>query len=229
MALHIPVTYLIQSVEGVVSEDGTPAYDIIMQDLVAEMTRPCAMALIMGTRTVTAAELAEGAATPRAELLQEINRLDQHELTDEERAAGGVSARRYLSFLDARSSTASLGFRIDSGKTLVDKKLDTLPLPRGLPLDALREEADVQSTFGTFVQCDRDVAAAFLLKLETFAAVTQAFRVEPSERARWAPDGHASAAAECARPQSARGRRVRAAAPPTAAPEMPIEMPPHSC
>ena len=81
-------------------------------------------------------------------------------------AAGGVTQLRYLRYLDERSSTASLGFRVDAGKTVVDGKLDTLPMPPGVTLDGLREEADVATAISIFLQQDADLAAACRLKVQ---------------------------------------------------------------
>jgi len=88
-------------------------------------------------------------------------------------AAGGVTQLRYLRYLDERSSTASLGFRVDAGKTVVDGKLDTLPMPPGVTLDGLREEADVATAISIFLQQDADLAAACRLKVETFLAALE--------------------------------------------------------
>ena len=63
LAPHIPIIYSIDPVdedadgEVDVTADGKFVYDIRMQDLVAPMTRPCALALVMGCRTVTQEDL----------------------------------------------------------------------------------------------------------------------------------------------------------------------------
>jgi hypothetical protein len=99
--------------------------------------------------------------------------VDPSAASDAERAAGGISRQRYLSFLDERSSTASLGFRIDGAKTLYDGSLDLLPLPEGVTLPTLRDEAAVVDSIGVFLQHDSGLASAFLTKLQVLAAVVE--------------------------------------------------------
>ena len=89
-------------------------------------------------------------------------------------AAGGVSFRRYLEYLDERTSTSTLGFRVDACKTMIYGALDQLPLPDGVPsLGALQSEAHVSSALSAFLQHDPALAAAVCLKLETLSAALQ--------------------------------------------------------
>ncbi|KOO20850.1 calcium calmodulin-dependent protein kinase kinase 1 [Chrysochromulina tobinii] len=176
LAPHIPATYSIGPAD-VLLPDGSEAHDIVMEDLVAGMTRPCAMALVMGTRTVTAADLAQGEA--RADLLRAVDELDPNSVMAVERERGGLTQARYLAFLDARSSTSTLGFRLDSAKTMVNGKLDALPLPEGVELDALREESHVSAAIAKFVQHDTQIANALFLKLKTLLNALQQSKFFP--------------------------------------------------
>jgi len=166
------VVYSVTKAEGQLDSEGREMFDIRMQDLVSGMIRPCAMALVMGTRTITPDEFTAQASEPRQDLLGAMEAIDKEAPTPEDRDAG-ISQRRYLSFLDERSSTATLGFRIDAFKTMVDGALCTLPLPEGLTLARLREERDVVRAVSVFVQHDKDIAAAFLLKLESLMAALE--------------------------------------------------------
>ena len=89
-------------------------------------------------------------------------------------AAGGVNFRRYLEFLDGRTSSATLGFRVDACKTMICGALDELPLPDGVAsLGALQSEEHVSSALSTFLQHDPALAAAVSMKLETLSAALQ--------------------------------------------------------
>ena len=95
-------------------------------------------------------------------------------LSDEERTRGEVSRRRYLSFVDGVSSTASLGFRIDAAMTLVGGEMRQLPLPDGVCcLEGLQKEAQLEEALATFVQRDGALARAVLRKLQAVAAAQQ--------------------------------------------------------
>ena len=135
------------------------------------------MALVMGTRTVTAADLAQAEARP--DLLRAVDELDPSSPTAAERERGGLTQARYLAFLDARSSTSTLGFRLDSAKTMVNGRLDALPLPEGVELDALREESQVSAAIAKFVQHDTQIANALLLKLKTLLNALQQSKFFP--------------------------------------------------
>lgn len=67
-------------------------------------------------------------------------------LTPAEQTATAVSRARYLEFLDVRSSTRTLGFRIDGAKTIAHGELADLPPPEGhASLGTLRSDDDVLS------------------------------------------------------------------------------------
>ena len=189
LAVHLPVLYDIHPAapdsddgEGLpaghttstgVAAGGRPAFDIFMQDLVAPMVRPCALALLMGSRTVTAAEmeLDSEETSRRGDLLTAMCDIDPAAPTPEEHTAGGVTAVRFLNFLDATSSTTTLGFRIDAGKTVTDGALTALPLPAGhTSFNTLREEADIAASFVAFLQSDAELAATFAQKVQALHA-----------------------------------------------------------
>ena len=187
LAPHIPVIYSVseasapagapeeaptdKSHRGSSSMNEEEVYEVRMQDLATGMTRPCAMAFVMGTRTATPDDFEPYASAPRAELLEACRSLDPKSVTPQDEAAGGVSQLRHLDILDSLSSTASLGFRIDAAKTVVDGALDTLPLPEGhKSLATLKEEGDVAAALSTFVQGDESIAKAAAIKLDVICA-----------------------------------------------------------
>lgn len=184
LAPHVPLLYSI----GPVDEDGDgevdqtadgrwELYDVRVHDLVAAMTEPCAMGIVMGTRTLTSLELADESAVAelgQPRLLEALTAIDSAAPTAEEVRAGGVSPRRFLSALDALSSTSSLGFRIDAARTVIEagatsleSKLGPLPLPEGTSFSTLKKEADIIAAFCTFFQCDASIATAALRKVQT--------------------------------------------------------------
>ena len=178
--MHLPIMYEIRIVDEVgdgeadVTPDGRRIYDILMQDLVAPMTRPCALALVMGTRTVTRTELASAEEPGEARLLEAMTQIDAAAPSDAEKAAGGVSALRFPSFLDESTSTAALGFRIDAAKTVVDGALEVLPLPDGCTsFNTLRDEAAIVQAFVTFLQSDAALATAFAQKVQSLRAALE--------------------------------------------------------
>jgi len=186
LAMHIPIIYSSGAVDedgdgsvdktnvttfgGVTGGEADDVHDIRMQDLVAEMTRPCAMSLILGTRTLTPADLEDKDPQPSAKLLEAAEQIAPGGPTAEERAAGGVTFRRYLELLDSTSSTQSLGFRVDASKTMVDGALDALPLPDNVTLGTLKEEDDLVAAFLAFLQKDKGIAMNIVMKLESLEA-----------------------------------------------------------
>jgi serine/threonine protein kinase len=149
-------------------------FEIRMQDLAAGMTVPCAMGILLGVRTVVADDFApEAQADLQPERLDRMLEFDPSAVTEADKAAGGVSLLRYLTFLDEHASTAQLGFRIDASRTVVNGELADLPLPAGKYLETLKEESDVCKAFATFLQYDVALAKAFVVKLETLIAALQ--------------------------------------------------------
>lgn len=65
----------------------------------------------MGVRCFAESELKS--TKPRADMYEKVRQTDPSELTAEEIAQGSITKARYLKLRDCRSSTASLGFRID--------------------------------------------------------------------------------------------------------------------
>lgn len=146
LAPHVCILYAVTP-----SEDEQSA-EIQMQDLTGTMKDICAMALVMGSRTVTSDDLAQDAATPRPDLFALMEAANASALTAEEKAAGSVSQARYLSFVDACSSTSTLSFRIDAAKTARDGVSTPLPLPEGQALGTLRAEEHIIAAFTSYLQ-----------------------------------------------------------------------------
>ena len=177
LAPYLPVLYsttpMDESDEACDSKLESDAVDICMQDVNAPMVVPCAMTITMGCRTVLGSDFAPAALPEGAEsaLLISMMKIDDSAATEEELAAGGISLRRYLGFLDSISSTSSLGFRIDAAKA-VDAvgRLSTLSLPKNKTFNTLREEDDLVATMTTFVAHDADLALAFLAKVQVLIA-----------------------------------------------------------
>jgi hypothetical protein len=147
---------------------------ILMGDLVTGMSLPCAMSFLMGVRTATANDLGPEQATPNAALGGSMRSMAPERaaqmLTAEEKEAGAVPLHRYLEFLDTISTSRTLGFRIDAAKTVVNGALDLLPLPEGMTLNTLSDEAQIAEAIAIFLQRDAGLAAATLLKLKTLEA-----------------------------------------------------------
>ena len=143
-------------------------YKVQMQDLAAGMMKPCGLGFVMGVRTATQADFRH--TEPRAEVLEACRELDPSAPTPEETAQGGMSQLRHLEVLDSISSTATLGFRIDAARTVVDGEVEPLPLPGGTTLETLREEADVVAAIARFVQNDASVARTAAFKADAIVA-----------------------------------------------------------
>ena len=166
LAPHVPVVYSIGAVADAPEGDEAEIW-IRMQDLCASMVVPCAMAVTMGSRTVTAEDCIQWAPLP--ELLTAMSEIDENAATPEEQADGGITLQRYLSFLDAISSTNTLGFRVDAAKVVGERSgaTDTLPLPRDTTFNTLKERDDIIEAMATFVAQDLALASAFLTKIRT--------------------------------------------------------------
>ena len=181
LAPHLPIVYSIDPVDSDgdgeldAQDDGQLVYDIRMQDLVAPMARPCALALHMGNRTVTSLELSGELAAPKPELLQALTELDATAPTAEDVAEGGVTPARYLRYLDEATSTATLGFRLDGGRTVITEsdEVGPLPLPHGATYTSLKAEADIVTCLSTFFQGDPALAAASLNKVQSLLAALE--------------------------------------------------------
>ena len=145
-------------------------YRVQMQDLAAGMIRPCGMGFVMGVRTATPADFAPEQAAPRAEVLEACREIDPIAPTPEEEAQGGMTQLRHLAVLDAASSTASLGFRIDAARTVVNGEQAPLPFEEGTRMERLRAEADVAGAIKMFLQGDGAVARAAAFKADAMAA-----------------------------------------------------------
>jgi len=179
---HIPVIYSIDRPSEhptasfrTTSKTEEQVYEVRMQDLAGGMTWPCAMAFVMGCRTATPGDFLPENARPPAEMLASMAEIDPQAPTQADADAGTITQLSCLRFLDERSSTATLGFRIDAAKTVVGgagdaREIQTLPLPAGQSLGTLREESQVMAAMSTFMQADLAVAKAVVVKLEALDA-----------------------------------------------------------
>jgi len=81
-----------------------------LEDLTSGYSRPAIMDVKLGTRTFLEKEVA--ASKPRADLAEKMLKLDPTALSDVEREKG-VTKLRYMQFREQRSSSATLGWRIE--------------------------------------------------------------------------------------------------------------------
>lgn len=190
---HVPVVYSIarqgrdlgdDSVLGAIAEQEDVAaeesviipeavYEIRMQDLATGMTRPCAMAFVMGCRTATPADFNRGQEHAASEsLTQAVAAIDPAAATPDGAPLTELDGLRYL---DDRSSTSSLGFRIDAAKAMSESgELQSLVLPSGCPsLATLKEEEHLKTALGTFLHRNAAITKAAYLKLENMAAALE--------------------------------------------------------
>lgn len=54
--------------------------------------------------------------TVRSDLYEKMVLLDPHEPTEEEHAVKAITKKRYMQFREKKSSTATLGYRIEAAK-----------------------------------------------------------------------------------------------------------------
>jgi serine/threonine protein kinase len=168
-----------ETAAGEESSSAKEVFEIRMQDLATGMARPCAMALVMGNRTATMEDFGLGEAS--APLKAAVDAVGSPSFTGAaEGAAAGSSLSQPLSqldalkFLDEKSSTASLGFRIDAAKAAAaDGTLAPLALPEGITLATLCDEGDVRTALGTFFHRDAAIIKAAFQKLEGMAAALE--------------------------------------------------------
>eukprot|EP01062_Namystynia_karyoxenos_P004573 TRINITY_DN11623_c0_g2_i1.p1 TRINITY_DN11623_c0_g2~~TRINITY_DN11623_c0_g2_i1.p1 ORF type:complete len:487 (+),score=114.70 TRINITY_DN11623_c0_g2_i1:79-1461(+) len=96
---------------GMVRVQGRSEEFLCLQNLLGGMANPHIMDCKIGTRTFLESECSN--AKLRADLYQKLVRLDPNLPTAEERAAGAVTKLRYMLAREQRSSSSSLGFRVD--------------------------------------------------------------------------------------------------------------------
>lgn len=86
---------------------------IQLQNLLFGFHEPSGMDCKIGFRTFLSEDVASKA--PRLDLLVKLDKMDPDEATAEERKVG-ITKLRYMEYREKRSSTASLGFRIEAVK-----------------------------------------------------------------------------------------------------------------
>ena len=118
----------------------------------------------MGNHSARASDFDD--RTSRGDLLAKMRKIDAEAPTAEERAAGGVTKLRYLTFRDSLTSTPTLGFRIDAAHIVRDGEV--APLPIDFP--RLREEAAVRAALLAFLQGSLPLVRKVLVKLEGLLA-----------------------------------------------------------
>eukprot|EP00051_Salpingoeca_urceolata_P000879 m.36896 g.36896 ORF g.36896 m.36896 type:complete len:466 (-) comp11058_c0_seq1:75-1472(-) len=84
-----------------------------MQDLLGNFEDPCVMDIKMGVRTFLETEVSK--KSRRKDLLAKMLAVDPEEPTEEEKLEG-ITKLRYMTFREQRSSTSTLGFRIEGIK-----------------------------------------------------------------------------------------------------------------
>ncbi|VDO43229.1 unnamed protein product, partial [Brugia timori] len=92
---------------------------IEIEDLTALFDDPAIMDIKMGTRTFLESEL--NSKIVRNDLYEKMVSLDPYEPTEEEHATKAITKMRYMQFREKKSSTATLGYRIEAAKFLENK------------------------------------------------------------------------------------------------------------
>ncbi|VDM08989.1 unnamed protein product [Wuchereria bancrofti] len=87
---------------------------IEIEDLTALFDDPAIMDIKMGTRTFLESEL--NSKIVRNDLYEKMVSLDPYEPTEEEHATKAITKTRYMQFREKKSSTATLGYRIEAAK-----------------------------------------------------------------------------------------------------------------
>ena len=133
-----------------------------LQNLVGGLAAPCVMDIKMGTRTFEEKEVHSTGKDKK--YADKMYKLDPTSVTDEERTTG-VTKFRYMSFREARSSSAAFGWRIDG--LLVNGS--------GYPdCKELQSAGQLGDALHHFVQGRADLAASFQVRLEHMSAVLAA-------------------------------------------------------
>lgn len=97
--------------------------------------------------------------------------IDPTEAKPGERAAGGVSKARYLAFRDQRTSSGTLGFRIDAAVLSAPGSGQSAPLD--FDLRSVRHETSVRACLAAFLGRSRALCRAVLAKLERLRAACE--------------------------------------------------------
>ena len=137
-----------------------------LEDLTSGYRQPCIMDVKVGIRTFLEKEVT--AAKLRPDLAEKIHKLDPAVLSEEERQKG-VTKLRYMQFREERSSSASLGWRIE-GWVLPEEQAEATPK---VDFKNLREPDELRATLEAFTQTAPAVRAAFTNRLEELRSVLE--------------------------------------------------------
>jgi len=119
-----------------------------------------------GTRTF----LESDADNPRRrlDLMRKMASVDGSSLTEEERISG-VTKLRYMQFREVRSSTATLGWRVEGVRRVDDaRRVSTYPAPK-----LLQSRPELEGALRWFCQRRPAVRAAFTRQLEALQAALE--------------------------------------------------------
>ncbi|RNA08444.1 inositol-trisphosphate 3-kinase A [Brachionus plicatilis] len=87
-----------------------------MQDLLYGFSNPCIMDIKIGVRTFIIDESNDKETKPRNDLYIKLINIDPDELTEEEHQTQAINKRRYMSWRERCTCSATLGFRIEAVK-----------------------------------------------------------------------------------------------------------------
>jgi len=102
--------------ETLVADEASPGSEegkryLRLSNVLAGFMQPFVMDVKVGVRSYAESECKN--TKPRKDLFQRLFKMDPGELTPEEREAESITKFRWMAYRDAKSSSASLGFRID--------------------------------------------------------------------------------------------------------------------
>lgn len=87
-----------------------------MQDLLYGFINPCIMDIKIGVRTFIIDESNEKETKPRNDLYDKLIKIDPNEPTEEEHRMQAINKRRYMTWRERCTCSATLGFRIEAVK-----------------------------------------------------------------------------------------------------------------
>jgi len=120
-----------------------------------------------GTRTFLESDA--GNPRRRLDLSRKMASVDPSSLTEEERARG-VTKLRYMQFREVRSSTATLGWRVEGVRRVHDsRRVSTYPSPK-----LLQTKPELEGALRWFCQRRPAVRAAFTKQLEALQEALEA-------------------------------------------------------
>ena len=90
-----------------------------MQDLLYSFTNPCIMDIKIGVRTFILDDSNEKETKPRNDLYLKLVEVAPDEPTKEEHRIQAITKRRYMSWRESSTCSATLGFRIEAIKVLI--------------------------------------------------------------------------------------------------------------